>query len=124
MYKYNFEKLEAWQLSRKLVVKLYKATAEFPSDEKYGIVSQIRRAAISVCSNLAEGSSRSGPKEQFRFYNMSYGSLIEILNQLIISNDLGWINTVQFESLRNEIDSISAKIGALRKSIRTSAPKP
>jgi four helix bundle protein len=116
MYTYNFEKLEVWQLSRKLVVKVYAATSLFPPAEKFGIVAQIRRSAISVCSNLAEGSSRAGIKDQLHFYNISYSSLMEMLNQLIISADLGWISTELFENLRIEIEQISGKIGALRNS--------
>jgi len=116
MYTYNFEKLEVWQLARKFVGKIYSATSTFPSEERYGMVSQLRRAAISVSSNLAEGSSRSGLKDQLHFYNISYSSLMEVLNQLIISMDLGWINSKQLEVLRSDLEIISAKIGALRNS--------
>jgi len=116
MYTYNFEKLEVWHIARKLVVKIYTITAAFPNEEKYGMVSQLRRASISVCSNLAEGSSRSGFRDQLHFYNISYSSLMEVLNQLIISLDLGWIISEQFEKLREDIEIVSGKIGALRNS--------
>ena len=116
MYTYNFEKLEVWQLARKFVVKIYSATSIFPTEEKYGMVSQLRRAAISVCSNLAEGSSRSGLRDQLHFYNISYSSLMEVLNQLIISMDLGWINSEQLKVFRSDLEILSAKIGALRNS--------
>ncbi len=68
MYTYSFEKLDVWQLAKKLVVKIYKITNQFPGGEKFGIVSQMRRAAVSIYSNLAEGSGRNTPKGQAHFY--------------------------------------------------------
>jgi four helix bundle protein len=76
--KYSFEKLEVWQLSRKLVKITYGLTNTFPVEEKFGIINQMRRAAISVSSNISEGSSRSSFKDQARFTVISYGSLIPI----------------------------------------------
>ena len=92
MYLYPFEKLEVWQLSKLMVVKVYKLTASFPDSEKFGIVSQIRRSAISVSSNLAEGTGRNSAKDQAYFYSISYSSLMELLNQLLISKELHWIS--------------------------------
>jgi four helix bundle protein len=96
MYTYPFEKLEVWQLARKLVVNIYKLTEKFPAEERFGLVNQMRRASVSICSNLAEGSGRKTSKDQAYFYNMAYSS---------ISN------------IRTDIELISAKINALRKSI-------
>jgi four helix bundle protein len=79
------------QLAKKLVVSIYKITSQFPVEEKYGLVSQLRRASVSICSNLAEGSGRSTPKDQGNFYNNAYSSLMEVLNQLLICHDLTWI---------------------------------
>jgi four helix bundle protein len=67
MYTYPFEKLDVWQLSKKIVVKIYKITEQFPSNEKFGMVNQMRRAAVSICSNLAEGSGRKTSKDQAYF---------------------------------------------------------
>ncbi len=117
MYTYPFEKLFVWQLSKKLVVKIYTITKVFPADEKFGLVNQMRRAAISVSSNIAEGCGRKTAKDQAYFYNMAYSSLMELLNQLLISLDLGWISTEEMTEVRNEIEVISLKINALRKSI-------
>ena len=117
MYIYPFEKLEVWQLSKRLVVKIYQITQHFPIDEKFGLVNQMRRAAVSVCSNLAEGSSRNTSKDQAYFYTMSYSSLTELLNQLLISFDLEWISENELTSIRTEMEIISGKINALRKSI-------
>ncbi len=115
MYTYPFEKLEAWKAARKLSVKLYKLTANFPADEKYGITQQLRRAAVSVASNISEGTGRYAPKDQGHFYTMSYGSLMELLNQLIISKDLDFISSSEYEDLRDSIEMLSAIITGLRK---------
>ena len=80
---YAFENLNAWKESRKLVVAVYQLLDQFPKFEKYALCDQIRRAIVSVPSNLAEGSGRTSPKEQLHFYEISYGSLMESYNQLI-----------------------------------------
>ncbi len=115
-YLFAFEKLEVWQEMRKLVKEIYAITNSFPSDEKYGLVSQLRRAAVSVASNISEGSARNTAKDQANFYGMAYSSLMELYNQLIISKDIGWLNSEQFEKLRNDIEKISSMINAMRKS--------
>ena len=84
---YSFEKLDVWKLSRKLTKNIYKISAGFPDSEKFGLTSQIRRASISVSSNIAEGSSRKSGVEQARYTEIAFGSLLEILNQLIVAND-------------------------------------
>lgn len=117
MYSYPFEKLEVWQLSKKMVVRIYSITKAFPPDEKFGMVNQMRRAALSVSSNIAEGSSRSSRKDQANFYVMAYGSLMELLSQLIISQELQWISQEELSSVRADLELISFKINALRKSI-------
>ena len=115
MYTYPFEKLEVWKLAKDLVVKVYKLTEKFPLDEKFGMVSQMRRAIISICSNLAEGSGRHTAKDQSHFYGMAYSSIMELLNQLLIAVDLGWIKKTDLASIRQDIEAISLKINALRK---------
>ncbi len=110
-----------WQLAKQLVVKIYSITKEFPSDEKFGIVNQMRSAAVSVSSNFAEGSSRNSQKDQANFYGMAYSSLMELLNQLIISNELCWISSEELAIIRNDIEVVSFKINALRKSILKNA---
>ena len=115
MYTYSFEKLEVWQLSRRLVKEVYTITYTFPEIEKFGLVNQLRRAAVSISSNLAEGSSRETSKEKANFYKMSYSSLMEVLNHLILSNDLDFIKTAVLKDLRILIDEVANKINALRK---------
>ncbi len=85
---YSFEKLECWQHARRLAVWTYYSTKKFPLEEKFGLISQMRRAAISIASNIAEGTSRKSSKDQSHFSTVAYSSTIELLNDLIISNDL------------------------------------
>ena len=113
MYTFSFERLEVWIKSRFLTKKIYNLTQDFPETEKFGLVSQVRRAVISVCSNLAEGSSRKSKKDQAHFYNMAFSSLMETLNQLIISNDLEYLDSKSLEDLRNEIRVISLMLNSL-----------
>ena len=93
-------------------------TDTFPADEKFGLTSQLRRATISVSSNIAEGSTRWDNKEQARFYEIAFGSLIEILNQLILSNDLKFIENEDLNELRKEIETISRMLNALYKAVK------
>lgn len=94
-----FTDLVAWQEGHKLVLMIYKETELFPREEKYGIVSQIRRAAVSITSNLAEGFSRQSYKEKSQFYSISLGSITELQNQLIISKDLKYVGESTFDSI-------------------------
>jgi len=114
MKKFSFEKLTVWQKARQLLLSIYKQTKAFPKSEMYGMTSQLRRASLSVCSNLAEGSSRVSPKDQARFYTIAYSSLIEALNQLIICADLNYIQNEYYETSRKNISDIAMKIGALK----------
>lgn len=84
MDSYSFENLEVWKVSRKFVVEVYKIQSSFPPFEKYGLGDQLRRAVISVPSNIAEGNSRTSIKEQIHFIEIAYGSLMEVYCQLII----------------------------------------
>ena len=115
MYTYSFEKLDVWQKAKSFSVLIYKITRNFPSDEKFGITNQLRRASVSVPSNIAEGISRISYKEQARFSEIAYGSLMEVLNQIIISQDLGYLEIDAYERVRIDIDEISNKLNALKK---------
>jgi four helix bundle protein len=116
MHKYSFENLEVWKLSRHLVKKIYTISREFPIEEKYGLTSQLRRAAVSVPTNLAEGSARRTNKDKANFTTNAYSSLMEVLSLLITAIDLGYLEEVVVDSLRPQIEEISNKLNALRKS--------
>ncbi|HAY70833.1 MAG TPA: four helix bundle protein [Saprospirales bacterium] len=113
---FSFEKLKVWQDARVLVNKVYETTKNYPENERFGLTNQMRRAVLSVCSNIAEGSSRTSPKDQADFYQMAFSSLNELLNQIIISQDLNYLNVNEGFLCRVKIEKISNKINALRKS--------
>ncbi len=115
---FAFENLTVWQKSRKFVKAIYLITADYPKDERYGLISQLRRAAVSVSSNLAEGSCRWSKKEQARFYEISYGSLIEILNQLILSVDLDFLPASELANIRPDIEELGRMINALQRTAK------
>ena len=113
---YSFEKLECWQQARRLAVWVYNATTGFPTEEKFGLTSQMRRAGISIASNIAEGTSRKTAKDQSHFSTISYSSTIELLNDLIISNDLGYLANENYSEGRDLIEKQTLLIAGLRKS--------
>ncbi len=96
-------------------MKIYKITKKFPNDERYGLVSQLRRAAISITSNIAEGFSRKGYNEKIQFYNYTKGSLTEVQNQLFISRDAGYISNQEFTTLFQESVTILKLLNAFMK---------
>lgn len=118
MYTYSFEKLEVWQRSREFVKAVYLITREFPAEEKFGVNSQLRRSAISVSSNIAEGCTRWSNKDKARFYEIAFGSLMENLNQLIVAHDLNYISETDLAKMRLLIDEIAKKLSALHKSVK------
>ncbi|MBA4322035.1 MAG: four helix bundle protein [Odoribacter sp.] len=118
MYTFSFERLEVWNKSRLLTKRVYKETNGFPESEKFGMISQLRRAVISICSNIAEGSSRKTKKDQAHFYNIAFSSLMESLNQLIISNDLEYLDDKLLSELRKDIHVISLMLNNLCNSVQ------
>ena len=121
MKQFSADSLDVWHDSRKLVKKVYQITQGFPSEEKYGLTSQIRRAVISITCNLAEGSSRKSLKDQARFSTLAYGSLMEVLNQLIIAVDLKFLNEDSLMNIRPDIEKISNKLNKLTQSQKNRA---
>lgn len=113
---FGFEKLKVWQKSRNLSIKIYNATKDFPSEEKFGLISQMRRSSVSVSSNIAEGTARHSNKDQARFTEIAYGSALELLNQSILSNDLEFLNNEDYFQIRESISEITAMLDGLYKS--------
>ncbi|KAF2519512.1 four helix bundle protein [Flavobacterium salilacus subsp. salilacus] len=114
MYTFSFEKLEVWVEAKAFTKVIYEITNSFPDSEKFGLTSQIRRASVSVCSNIAEGSARHSFKDKAHFSTMAFSSAIEVLNQLIISSELNLIIETDYIKLRSMLESITNKINALR----------
>ena len=117
MKTYSFEKLSVWKESRKLNARIYLMTKDYPAEERYGLTSQMRRSSLSVASIIAEETSRFSAIEQIRFYEIAYGSLMELLNQLILSFDLKLLLEQSLYEVRLEIDSIAFKLSKLRESV-------
>jgi len=108
--------LIVWQKSIEFVTNLYKITANFPKDEIYGLTSQLRRAAVSIPSNIAEGSARKHEKELIQFLYIALGSAVEIETQLIIAKNINYIKDLEYENLNSKIAEISKMlIGFIRK---------
>ena len=113
---YSFQKLNVWQEAKKLVVEVYHLLDSFPKFENYALCDQIRRAIVSVPSNIAEGSGRKSLKEQVRFLEISYGSLMEAYNQLLIAIDLTYITEDSVNAIKPSIDSVAKMINGLSSS--------
>ena len=113
---YSFEKLTVWQEAKKLVVDVYHLLDAFPKFENYALCDQIRRAIVSVPSNIAEGSGRKSLKEQIHFLEISYGSLMEVYNQLLIAIDLAYITEESVDAIKPRFDSVAKMINGLSNS--------
>lgn len=113
---YSFEKLNVWQESLYLVKSIYDVTKDFPKEERFGLTSQIRRATVSISSNLAEGTSRAANKDKARFTTISFSSAMEVLNQLIISKELNYISENDYIFVRQKIEKITNMLNSLRNS--------
>ncbi len=113
--RFSFEKLDVWKNSIDLTIAIYKLTNNFPVRENYNLVSQIRRACISVSSNIAEGNYRISNKDREHFLTMAYGSLMEVINQLIIANKLNYLTNEELNNLRDDIHLIANQINKLRQ---------
>lgn len=116
MLKLNHKNLEAWKQSLFLIKQIYALTKMFPKDELYGITSQLRRAAISIASNIAEGSSRKSSVERKRFYEIARSSIVEIDTQLEISILLGYVDKEGLQDIESTMIHVFALISGLLKS--------
>ena len=113
---FSFEKLKVWQKARELSKIIYKTTKFFPEDERFGLISQMRRCSASISSNIAEGTGRHSSKDKARFTEIAYGSALELLNQSILSNDLEFLSDDNYKEIRNYLTEITAMLDALYKS--------
>ncbi len=105
----TFTDLNAWKQGHQLALEVYKLTRSFPKEELYSLVDQLRRAAVSITSNIAEGFSRQSYKEKVQFYSTAMGSTTEVQSQLLLAKDLGYINIGQF-NLISEIALTTHKL--------------
>lgn len=118
----SFTDLKVWQVSHKLVLLVYKATDTFPSSEQFALSSQLRRAASSVTSNIAEGYGRTSEKDKEHFYIMASGSLYEVKNQLILARDLGYVAPDFFAELAEQANTSHKLLNGLIRAHRKGRP--
>jgi four helix bundle protein len=115
----SFTDLRVWKEGHNLVLEIYKITKAFPKEEMFGLTNQIRRASVSITSNIAEGFSRNSYKEKSQFYFMALGSLTEVQNQLLIAKDIEYITKQEFKSLAERTVTISKMLNGLIKTTKT-----
>ena len=116
---HHFEKLNFWKKSIELAKKIYLVSTEISSDEKFGLISQMKRASVSIPSNIAEGYGRNTDKSFSHFLDIARGSLFEIETQLIIAKELGFITNLElFQELLNQIEEESKMINAFSKTLK------
>jgi four helix bundle protein len=111
----GYKDLIAWQKAMELVTAVYKVTQEFPKQELYGLTSQLRRAAVSIPSNLAEGQGRNSPREFYHFVGQARGSLLELETQLQIAHTLGYLSEHSLKRLLASTDEISRMLNGLKE---------
>ena len=115
----KFTDLRAWQEGHLLVISIYKLTQDFPAQEQFGLTSQIRRSAVSITSNIAEGFSRPTTKDKLRFYSMALGSLTELQNQMLIARDVGYVSSKDLQIFAKNSVVVHKIINGLKKSLNS-----
>ncbi|WP_373083428.1 four helix bundle protein [Zhongshania sp.] len=113
----KYQKLLVWQEAMDLVVGVYRITERLPASERFGLCQQLRRAAVSIPSNIAEGAGRHSDKDFIRFLNIANGSLLEVETQLLIALQLKYIEEIN--ELQNSIDKIFAMLSSLKRKLKT-----
>lgn len=111
----SFTDLNAWKQGHELVLMIYKITDKFPDKERFGLISQMRRAAVSITSNIAEGFSRKTVKDKIQFYSIAHGSLTELQNQILIARDIKYISSQEFSTIADKTVVVHKLITGLKK---------
>lgn len=114
----DFRQLKVWEKSHLLALAIYRATKEFPKEELYGLTSQIRRASMSIPTNIAEGCGRNTDAEFARFLQIAMGSASETEYQLLLSHDLGFLDKLRYDQLNTDITEIKRMLASLLKTLR------
>ena len=115
---HRFKDLDIWKLSRSFCSDIYTLTSKFPENAKFGITNQLRRASVSIPSNKAEGSSRKSNKDFSRFLEIAIGSIYEIETQLLIATDLGFINSIEFDTISEKLNSILKMVSKFKSTLK------
>ena len=120
----NFKELKVWQKSYQLCLDVYKVTKGFPKEEKYGLTSQIRRASVSIPSNIAEGYGRKTTPDYVRSLYVAYGSICELETQIMLCGDLTYIEEENLRGIQNDIREVERMLKALIRSLENKPPTP
>ncbi|MFH1798141.1 MAG: four helix bundle protein [Candidatus Omnitrophota bacterium] len=115
----TFRELKVWQKAHELVLEVYKITKNFPKEERFGLVSQIRRSASSIATNIVEGNKRKSRKEYLYFLNIADSSLEETKYHILLSKDLGYIDDKEFNNLTGMSDEVGKMLFGLQRSLTT-----
>lgn len=118
----TFFDLDAWKEGHMLVLKAYELTKAFPREEAFGLASQMRRSAVSITSNVAEGFSRNSSREKIQFYSIALGSVTELQNQLVIARDVGYISTSAYEELQAQSVKVHKIVNGLVRGAKSRFP--
>jgi len=113
----HYKELKIWQKGMSLAKSVYRLTTRFPADERFGLSAQMRRAAVSVPSNIAEGQARHGTREFLQFLSHASGSLAELETQILLSMDLGYCKESEVSSISNEIGELQKMVAAIRRKL-------
>jgi four helix bundle protein len=121
MMMFRFEKLDVWHKAIEMSDMIYDVTRSFPDNERYGLTSQMRRAAVSIASNIAEGSSRVSTTDFLRFIEIAYGSLMELVTQSLIAKRQGFLIEQRYAETRDRSEELSRMLSGLRASLSPSS---
>ena len=114
---FNFEKLAVWQKAIDFADLVYKCTRKFPADERFGLTNQMRRAAVSISSNIAEGTSRMSQTDFGRFIEIATGSVFEVISQAFVGRRQGFLNEERFRAMYTAAEEVGRMLSGLRKSL-------
>jgi four helix bundle protein len=116
-YRFPYEDLEIWTRAKLFTRDVYQLSKKFPEEERYGLTCQIRRAAVSICSNIAEGAARFSKKDQAYYIQLAYGSLMETLCQIELGLDLGYLDREELDVFRNDAGHLARTINAYHRAL-------
>ena len=122
--RFYFEKLEVWQLSKDLFNHTYDLLAKFPFEERYGLCDQLRRASVSIPSNIAEGIGRFSTKEKCHFLEIALGSLMEVYCQFLLAKDRGFVTEEDLQNIGDEVETIGKKLNSFRSKLQSQLNNP
>ena len=121
--RFRFQKLDVWHDARQLNRDIYRLSGAFPREEQFALTSQVRRAAVSILANIAEGSGRNSDRDYAHFLEQSYGSAMELASHLFLSHDLGYLGSESLEPALDQIEKTAIRIAALNRSLGVDGSK-